>query len=266
MHWFDGLIVVGAERRRRTILSRCGGRLAAARRPPHRLNALSRIVSFDDVPVARRRMMRGQPDQGFERNVFDCAGAGRVFGVRIGLPDWNNVLAMPGHRVCTAVAMQPPAGPPQVESDLAPKPTTEGRLGGNTARDTSGSNPSLSNQKVPANCIGFPASRNVRQCKALARQRLVCGGHFSGFAAPCPRMRPRVSVCDTVNRKPLLETPASLKAIQVANALDCRDGSGNVVDPVTPSSMTSGAEPLRNAMTGVPQAIASIMTIPNGSG
>jgi hypothetical protein len=25
-------------------------------------------------------------------------GAGRVFGVRIGLPDWNNVLAMPGHQ------------------------------------------------------------------------------------------------------------------------------------------------------------------------
>src|SRR5208337_5694861 len=64
-------------------------------------------------------MMCGQPEQGFERNVFDCAGAGRVLGVRIGLPDWNNVLAMPGHHVCTAVAMQPPAGPPQVESDLA---------------------------------------------------------------------------------------------------------------------------------------------------
>ena len=28
--------------------------------------------------------------------LIDCAGAGRVFGVRIGLPDWNNVLAMPG--------------------------------------------------------------------------------------------------------------------------------------------------------------------------
>ena len=27
--------------------------------------------------------------------LIDCAGAGRVFGVRIGLPDWNNVLAMP---------------------------------------------------------------------------------------------------------------------------------------------------------------------------
>ena len=30
--------------------------------------------------------------------LLDCAGAGRVFGVRIGLPDWNNVLAMPGHQ------------------------------------------------------------------------------------------------------------------------------------------------------------------------
>src|SRR5271157_4789930 len=29
--------------------------------------------------------------------LMDCAGAGRVFGVRIDLPDWNNVLAMPGH-------------------------------------------------------------------------------------------------------------------------------------------------------------------------
>src|SRR5271166_5987814 len=69
MHWFYGLIVVGAERRRRTIRSHSGGRLAAARRPPDRLDALSRIVSFDDVPVAGRRMMCGQPEQGFERNV-----------------------------------------------------------------------------------------------------------------------------------------------------------------------------------------------------
>ena len=30
--------------------------------------------------------------------LLDCAAAGRVFGVRIGLPDWNNVLAMPGHQ------------------------------------------------------------------------------------------------------------------------------------------------------------------------
>src|SRR5262245_47749708 len=36
--------------------------------------------------------------------------------------------------------------------------------------------------------------------------------------------------------------------------------------PVNPSSMISGTEPLLNAMTGVPQAIASINTKPKGSG
>ena len=36
--------------------------------------------------------------------------------------------------------------------------------------------------------------------------------------------------------------------------------------PVTPSSMISAIAPLSQAMTGVPQAIASITTSPNGSG
>ena len=36
--------------------------------------------------------------------------------------------------------------------------------------------------------------------------------------------------------------------------------------PVTPSSITSGAEPQPKPTTGVPQAIASIITSPNGSG
>ena len=36
--------------------------------------------------------------------------------------------------------------------------------------------------------------------------------------------------------------------------------------PVRPSSITSGTEPRLNAMTGVPQAMASIITRPNGSG
>ena len=36
-------------------------------------------------------------------------------------------------------------------------------------------------------------------------------------------------------------------------------------NPVTPSTTTSGTAPPRSATTGVPQAIASIITIPNGS-
>jgi hypothetical protein len=30
--------------------------------------------------------------------LIDCAAAGRVFGEPIALPDWNNVLATPGHQ------------------------------------------------------------------------------------------------------------------------------------------------------------------------
>ena len=36
--------------------------------------------------------------------------------------------------------------------------------------------------------------------------------------------------------------------------------------PVRPSSITSGTEPRLNAITGVPQAMLSIITRPNGSG
>src|SRR3974377_753098 len=42
--------------------------------------------------------------------------------------------------------------------------------------------------------------------------------------------------------------------------------TSSTMKPVMPSSTTSGAEPRLNAITGVPQAIASIMTRPNGSG
>ena len=42
--------------------------------------------------------------------------------------------------------------------------------------------------------------------------------------------------------------------------------TSSTMKPVTPSSITSGTEPRLNATTGVPQAIASIITRPNGSG
>ena len=42
--------------------------------------------------------------------------------------------------------------------------------------------------------------------------------------------------------------------------------SSSTMNPVTPSSMTSGTAPRLNAITGVPHAIASIITRPNGSG
>jgi ATP-binding cassette, subfamily B, bacterial len=42
--------------------------------------------------------------------------------------------------------------------------------------------------------------------------------------------------------------------------------SSSTMNPARPSSTTSGTEPRLNAITGVPQAMASIMTRPNGSG
>jgi len=45
-----------------------------------------------------------------------------------------------------------------------------------------------------------------------------------------------------------------------------RAGSSSTMKPVKPSSMISGTEPRLYAITGVPHAIASIMTRPNGSG
>ena len=48
-----------------------------------------RLFQLTVATAARTKMVDGL--------LLDCAGTGRVVGVRIGLPDWNNVLAMPGH-------------------------------------------------------------------------------------------------------------------------------------------------------------------------
>ena len=60
----------------------------------------------------------------------------------------------------------------------------------------------------------------------------------------------------------------SRAAIERGRAADRRDAPRrrSTMKPVTPSSITSGTEPQRQAITGVPQAMASIITRPNGSG
>jgi hypothetical protein len=49
-----------------------------------------RLFQLSAATAARTREVEGL--------LIDCAAAGRVFGAPIGLPDWNNVLAMPGHQ------------------------------------------------------------------------------------------------------------------------------------------------------------------------
>jgi hypothetical protein len=69
MRGVDRLIMAGAGRWRPAILSHSARRLAATRRSPGRLDALSRIVWFDDFPIARRLMLGGRSEQRFERNM-----------------------------------------------------------------------------------------------------------------------------------------------------------------------------------------------------
>ena len=55
----------------------------------------------DQLVVMRERLFQlnaatAAQTKRVEGLLIDCAAAGRVFGARIDLPDWNNVLAMPG--------------------------------------------------------------------------------------------------------------------------------------------------------------------------
>ena len=58
---FDGLISSAALCGRRAVLAHSAGRLAAARRTLERFSTLARTVSFDDIPIARRLVMCGEP-------------------------------------------------------------------------------------------------------------------------------------------------------------------------------------------------------------
>jgi hypothetical protein len=65
--------------------------------------AIGEIVNMRDQPVVMRERLfqlnaaTAARTREVEGLLIDCAAAGRVFGAPIGLPDWNNVLATPGH-------------------------------------------------------------------------------------------------------------------------------------------------------------------------
>jgi hypothetical protein len=66
--------------------------------------AIAEIVNMrDQLVVMRERLFQlnaatAARTKEVEGLLIDCAAAGRVFGARIGLPDWNHVLATPGHQ------------------------------------------------------------------------------------------------------------------------------------------------------------------------
>ena len=73
-------------------------------------------------------------------------------------------------------------------------------------------------------------------------------------------MRAAVNRCSNTRRHVARDSSGSRGTAATA----CSTSSQ--MKPVTPSSITSGTEPQRNAITGVPHAMASTITIPNGSG
>jgi hypothetical protein len=64
--------------------------------------AIAEVVKMrDQLVIIRERLFQltaatAARTKRVEGLLIDCAAAGRVFGAPIGLPDWNNVLAMPG--------------------------------------------------------------------------------------------------------------------------------------------------------------------------
>ena len=68
--------------------------------------------------------------------------------------------------------------------------------------------------------------------------------------------------------KSALKFIAYTSAVNVSNATDRIDGIDVIIHdkPRFPVETISGTEPHGKAITGVPQAIASIITNPNGSG
>jgi hypothetical protein len=71
--------------------------------------AIAEIVNMrDQLVVMRERLFQlnaatAARTKEVEGLLIDCAAAGRVFGATIGLPDWNNVLAMPGHQSASSL-------------------------------------------------------------------------------------------------------------------------------------------------------------------
>ena len=89
-----------------------------------------------------------------------------------------------------------------------------------------------------------------RSARRRSVERLVVGGHVARDAEALFDLR-RQTAGSISSSRPTAATISS---------------TSSQTKPVTPSSMTSCTEPLRSATTGVPAAMASIITRPNGSG
>ena len=84
-----------------------------------------------------------------------------------------------------------------------------------------------------------------------------------------PPVQPKVVARHHLGREPPLEAgagPGAGPACPAGRPPPPPRPCSSTMKPLTPCSTTSGTEPQRQAITGVPQAMASIITRPNGSG
>ena len=92
--------------------------------------------------------------------------------------------------------------------------------------------------------------------------------HLTSHAGQCP-INLKIVLGDACNREALIEARADFGAIEVWQSRYCRRGRPDTIDKISRHAVVddfrrrAGAG---KAMTGVPQAIASIMTRPKGSG
>jgi len=76
----------------------------------------------------------------------------------------------------------------------SPKPAVQAALAGGLRKSPDVHKRIASEKGVRPSGRGFPPRKIRRRYRALARPRLVCGSHLSGFSASCRRMRLRVSM------------------------------------------------------------------------
>ena len=72
--------------------------------------AIAEILKMrDQLVVMRERLFQLKAATAAKKVdglLIDCAAAGRVFRGRIGLPDWDKVLAMPGHEFIPSLEVE----------------------------------------------------------------------------------------------------------------------------------------------------------------
>ena len=108
-------------------------------------------------------------------------------------------------------------------------------------------------------CSDAPG-RLFRRNEGLPVEAVPCQQGFVGLDIISRHASDREAMLERLAGRPhRLSVPTRRAAVTASSIV-------STMKPLTPSAITSGTEPLRKAITGVPADIASIITRPKGSG